>query len=862
MPDIFLSRVYKRNGGDTVEPRLNVIFVHGLGGDPVTTWCYEGGATDGYFWLRGIAEQVEGAAVYTLGYPADKAVWNTGWPIATAATAVLEKLMASAELRKVRDAPIAFVCHSLGGLIVKKLVLTAYLDQGQDKRKGRFLDRIAGVVFLATPHRGSILASIAEPARWFVSKSAHDLKDSDEALLGLNHDYLNRIANKEARIRHQVYYETLGKWGAEIVTLASADLGAPEARPIPVNRDHFGICKPVGNDDPVFEGVCAFLQDDVLQSREPSQNEKFEELLAIARAGGAFIRAAEQGISEAAVRAIVQRLGGEGIGRDDLVPWLDNWITTAISALGSCTNEDEVFEAASREAERRFKAGLANPSAPLMDEFAHEELLEQERQKEGKRRRLRILDAAVRYDELAFDTYAAVEKLRRMAWVEGRLGWGEMATYLFARAEEFDERGHRSPNNAALLVAIATFRAALEECTHARMPLFWAEIQHGLGKALWHLGERENSAVHLEEAAAACRAALAEFTHSRPENWHKGLGVVIVCDQQNNKALQEWATVFSSKMRECTHKDGQFKWADIQVDLGNVLRTLGEREGGTANIKEAEAAYNAALKEYTRERHPLNWAMLQNNLGVVYRILGERENSIAHLEAAVTAYRSALEEFTRSRFPLKWAMTQNNLGTVLFALGKGENGIVRFKEAVTAYRAALQERKRSCVPLDWAATQTNLSAVLSVLGEREGGTARLKEAVAVCRAALKKFDWKATPFLWAGAHCNLGNALVSLGKHEHGTTHLAEGAAAYRQALKGYTREHMPLQWAQAQVSLGITLAYLGERECGTAQLEDAIVAFRAALQELTPDAALHWHNTAQQNLAHCLTTLEERRER
>lgn len=153
--------------------------MHGLGGDPVTTWLHQG--EGGYFWPRGIAEEIDGAAVYTLGYPADKAAWGTGWPIVRAATAMLDKLVAAPDLRTHPKTPIAFVCHSLGGLIIKKLVLTAYLDRGRDPAKGKLLDRIAGVVFLATPHGGSKIGNLAEAVRWFVSKSVHDLKESDDA---------------------------------------------------------------------------------------------------------------------------------------------------------------------------------------------------------------------------------------------------------------------------------------------------------------------------------------------------------------------------------------------------------------------------------------------------------------------------------------------------------------------------------------------------------------------------------------------------------------------------------------------------------------------------------------------------------
>ena len=82
---------------------------------------------------------------------------------------------------------------------------------------------------------------------------------------------------------------------------------------------------------------------------------------------------------------------------------------------------------------------------------------------------------------------------------------------------------------------------------------------------------------------------------------------------------------------------------------------VGEREGGTAHLTEAVAAYSAALEEWTREREPLLWATTQNNLGNALSMLGERESGTARLEEAVTAYRAALEEWTRERVPLDCA---------------------------------------------------------------------------------------------------------------------------------------------------------------------------------------------------------------
>src|SRR5206468_4129588 len=147
-------------------------------------------------------------------------------------------------------------------------------------------------------------------------------------------------------------------------------------------------------------------------------------------------------------------------------------------------------------------------------------------------------------------------------------------------------------------------------------------------------------------------------------------------------------------------------WATTQMNLGNALVTLGERESGTARLEEAVTAYLAALEQLTRDRAPLNWAAAQMNLGTALLRLGERESGTARLEEAVTAYRAALGEWTRDRVPLKWAMIQTNLCGALRVLGERESGTMRLEESVAACRAALGERTRDRVPLDWAKTQS------------------------------------------------------------------------------------------------------------------------------------------------------------
>jgi hypothetical protein len=51
--------------------------------------------------------------------------------------------------------------------------------------------------------------------------------------------------------------------------------------------------------------------------------------------------------------------------------------------------------------------------------------------------------------------------------------------------------------------------------TRGRMPLDWAGTQNNLGLALRVIGERESGTARLEEAVAAYRDALQEYTCAR-----------------------------------------------------------------------------------------------------------------------------------------------------------------------------------------------------------------------------------------------------------------------------------------------------------------------------------------------------------
>jgi len=187
------------------------------------------------------------------------------------------------------------------------------------------------------------------------------------------------------------------------------------------------------------------------------------------------------------------------------------------------------------------------------------------------------------------------------------------------------------------------------------------------------------------------------------------------------------------------HGDEKGENAVLLEAIAVYRRALQELPNSRPGSRRRWRPNRLALEELTRERVPLQWATTQQNLGNALRTLGERESGTARLEEAVAANRLALAEWTRERVPLQWAMTQNNLGNALWALGERESGTARLEEAVAAYRLALEERTRERVPLQWAMTQQNLGLALSTLGGRESGTARLEEAVVAYRLAWAEF---------------------------------------------------------------------------------------------------------------------------
>jgi hypothetical protein len=238
----------------------DVIFIHGLDGDLQKSWT----APNDTFWPKLLADDCPQLGVWSLGYevPALARQGNTGMSLSERADNVLDRL----RTERLGTGPICFICHSMGGLLVKQMLANA----AKTPTFKAFVDNIRGVVFLDTPHGGSGVARFLKALSLDVPRftvAVEELSKDNRYLDNLNDDYRN-IAN-ELGIGTLVYVAAKPSRYFRFVPIRLVEPwlsnpGLPNVKPVKVDEDHASISKPLSVESQVYSGVKTFLLE-VLQ---------------------------------------------------------------------------------------------------------------------------------------------------------------------------------------------------------------------------------------------------------------------------------------------------------------------------------------------------------------------------------------------------------------------------------------------------------------------------------------------------------------------------------------------------------------------------------------------------------------------
>ncbi|KAH8778620.1 hypothetical protein F5883DRAFT_626595 [Diaporthe sp. PMI_573] len=228
---------------------LDIIFVHGLGGDSRRTWSknHDPALFWPELWLP-FEPGISTARILTFGYDAN---WRGASRSVSNISDFAKELLFEMRFAKGRSngdlslgsRPIIFVVHSMGGLVVKK----AFLLGLHDENYSTMVSAISAIIFLSTPHRGSnlaetlnrVLSASFQSPKSFIS----DLTKSSPAIEELNEQFRHHVP----RLSIWSFYETLvtsiGPKKMMVLEKESSVLGYPTEISRPLQADHHDVCK-------------------------------------------------------------------------------------------------------------------------------------------------------------------------------------------------------------------------------------------------------------------------------------------------------------------------------------------------------------------------------------------------------------------------------------------------------------------------------------------------------------------------------------------------------------------------------------------------------------------------------------------
>ncbi|KAI1462435.1 hypothetical protein F4805DRAFT_410628 [Annulohypoxylon moriforme] len=242
---------------DPLNPTIDIVAVHGL--NPLNneshaeaTWTIED-----KLWLRDfLPKKAPNARILLFGYNANVA-------FRTAAAGVREQaenLLNQLDLHRVGDPsrPIIFICHSLGGIIVKRALVHSKADETYKKIMGSTF----GIAFFGTPHKGGVHAGMGDTVAKIARSILGNPNNTFMSALKKDSQFLDIITDDFRQLLEEFqilsFYETqpLGHMGI-IVDQNSAVLDLPGTREkqLAIEADHRNICKFKSDKDSAYQQV-------------------------------------------------------------------------------------------------------------------------------------------------------------------------------------------------------------------------------------------------------------------------------------------------------------------------------------------------------------------------------------------------------------------------------------------------------------------------------------------------------------------------------------------------------------------------------------------------------------------------------
>lgn len=168
--------------------------------------------------------------------------------------------------------PIIWVGHSMGGLIVKSIIIQALKDKRPNVQC--LAENTRAILFLGTPHKGSPGATLKQHIQLILSPTIEvkELKENSTYLLGLHENFLKYIEDAKNPIQIISIAEgcptvlTAFKFPFHIVPAESAKLQIGEFYVL--NCDHLGLSKPIVRESFLYQRIVTMVNEVMLNQKQ------------------------------------------------------------------------------------------------------------------------------------------------------------------------------------------------------------------------------------------------------------------------------------------------------------------------------------------------------------------------------------------------------------------------------------------------------------------------------------------------------------------------------------------------------------------------------------------------------------------
>uniref|UniRef100_A0A2M4BE47 Protein SERAC1 n=1 Tax=Anopheles marajoara TaxID=58244 RepID=A0A2M4BE47_9DIPT len=224
--------------------------------------------------------------VIGLNYDSSLSQWSaTGCPcekydgkLEKRASEFLEKLATS---NVGQDRPIIWVGHSMGGLLVKSIMVQAL--ESSDPRVRRIAENSKVVMFLGTPHRGSSVAKLKQHTSALVwpSTEVRELEENSTQLLHLNKTFLRAVDHLGPRkpeiislCEGRPTVLTSFKVPVHVVPESSARIDAGDF--YLTSEDHLNLSKPICRQSFLYQRLVGAIQAAIRDQKGPEMQEELK----------------------------------------------------------------------------------------------------------------------------------------------------------------------------------------------------------------------------------------------------------------------------------------------------------------------------------------------------------------------------------------------------------------------------------------------------------------------------------------------------------------------------------------------------------------------------------------------------------